>query len=126
MSSTLTEKQKIKGKQMVKDISTWWKTISKAGKKVHNNKEYYMLSPSDWSYPPRYLLKQNNKYDYKMLQENWKLTKEDFKKATKELKQLEKATAKLKKIKTQKQTKKRKRCPNGTRKNKQTSKCENK
>lgn len=115
----LTEKQKQKGKQMVKDIGTWWKTISKVGKKVYNNTEYYMLPPRDWAYPPRYLLNQNNKYDYQTLHENWKQTKNDFKKATKDLKQYEKSKIRIKK--TQKQTQKR--CPNGTRRNKQTGKC---
>lgn len=124
-SDMLSQAQKAKGKKMVKDINTWWKTVSKVGTLIHGNEEYYSLNPKNWSYPPEYLLSNNDKYDFKMLEDNWKDSKEDYEHAKYILKEYKKREKKLKK-KTVKKTEKKKRCPNGTRKNKKTGKCEKK
>ena len=124
-SDMLTQAQKAKGKKMVKDINTWWKTVSKVGVLIHGNEEYYSLNPKNWSYPPEYLLSNNDKYDFKMLEDNWKDSKEDYEHAKFILKEYKKREKKLKK-KTVKKTEKKKRCPNGTRRNKKTGKCEKK
>lgn len=34
-----SQSQKVKGKKMVKDIYTWWKTVSKVGKLIHGDEE---------------------------------------------------------------------------------------
>lgn len=120
-SDMLTQAQKAKGKKMVKDINTWWKTVSKVGVLIHGNEEYYSLNPKNWSYPPEYLLSNNDKYDFKMLEDNWKDSKEDYEHAKYILKEYKKREKKLKK-----KTVKKKRCPNGTRRNEKTGKCEKK
>ena len=124
-SDMLSQAQKAKGKKMVKDINTWWKTVSKVGVLIHGNEEYYSLNPKNWSYPPEYLLSNNDKYDFKMLEDNWKDSKEDYEHAKYILKEYKKREKKLKK-KTVKKTEKKRRCPNGTRRNKKTGKCEKK
>ena len=139
-SDMLTQAQKAKGKKMVKDINTWWKTVSKVGLLIHGNEEYYSLNPKNWSYPPDYLLSNNDKYDFKMLEDNWKDSKEDYEHAKYILKEykerekkLKKKTVKKKTVKktekkktVKKKTVKKQRCPNGTRRNKKTGKCEKK
>lgn len=143
-SDTLSQAEKAKAKKMIKDIYSWWKTISKAGILTHDNPEYYLDNPKDWRYLPEDLLSNNNKHDYKMLKENWEETKEQYNSAKKIVKEHEKKSAKKKaakkktvkkktekkkteKKKTEKKkTATKKRCPNGTRRNKKTGKCEKK
>lgn len=129
-SDMLSQAQKTKGKKMVRDIYTWWKTIRKAGILIHNNEEHYALNPQNWRYTPEYLLSNNDVYDFKMLESNWEDNKEEYEFAKKILKEYEKKAKKIlkdhkKKLK-KKTEKKKKRCPNGTRRNKKTGKCEKK
>jgi hypothetical protein len=114
-SDMLSQSQKVKGKKMVKDIYTWWKTVSKVGKLIHGDEEYYSVNPKHWRYSPDYLLSNNDKYDFKMLQDNWKDSKEEYNHAKRALKKYEKQ---------KKSTVRKPRCPNGTRRNKKTGKCE--
>lgn len=147
---TLNQTQKTKGKKMVKDIYKWWETIREAGIVKYDDETYYVENPKFWRYTPEDLLKANNVHDFKQLESDWKDIKEEYinakkllkdekqntkKKTTKKSsKQTSKKTTKKsdKKIgkksdkKSSKKTVKKKRCPNGTRRNKKTGKCEKK
>ena len=122
-SDMLSRAQKTKGKKMVKDIYTWWKTISKAGILIHDYEEYYAVNPQNWRYTPEYLLSNNDIYDFKMLEANWRDSKEEYAHAKNILKENKK---KAKKKTTKKKAEKKKRCPNGTTRNKKTGKCDEK
>jgi hypothetical protein len=67
---------------MVKDIYVWWKTIKKAGLRVHNYDEYYMCNPDTWDYSPKTMLAEGK---IELLRSNWRDTYNDYVDAVKEL-----------------------------------------